>query len=47
MKTFWQDILYGFRMLVKKPGFTVVAALSLALVSVFAGRRIHERILLD
>ena len=31
MTTLWQDVLYGFRMLVKKPGFTVVAALSLAL----------------
>ncbi len=31
MTTTWQDILYGFRMLLKKPGFTVVAALSLAL----------------
>src|SRR5213078_1218479 len=31
MKTLWQDVVYGFRALLKKPGFTVVAALSLAL----------------
>ena len=31
MTSFWQDIVYGFRMLLKKPGFTTVASLSLAL----------------
>src|SRR5438128_2182325 len=31
MTTLWQDLLYGFRMLAKKPAFTAVAALSLAL----------------
>jgi putative ABC transport system permease protein len=31
MKNFWQDLVYGCRMLGKKPAFTVVAALSLAL----------------
>ena len=31
MNTVWQDLLYGFRMLLKKPGFTIVAALSLGL----------------
>ncbi len=31
MTTLWQDMLHGFRMLLKRPGFTAVAALSLAL----------------
>ena len=31
MTTLWQDMLYGFRTLLKKPGFTIVAALSLGL----------------
>ncbi|HYR82848.1 MAG TPA: ABC transporter permease, partial [Terriglobia bacterium] len=31
MKHVWQDLIYGSRMLLKKPGFTIVAALSLAL----------------
>jgi putative ABC transport system permease protein len=31
MSTLWQDVFYGLRMLAKRPLFTVVAALSLAL----------------
>jgi len=31
MSTLWQDIAYGFRTLVRKPGFTAVAVSSLAL----------------
>jgi putative ABC transport system permease protein len=31
MRNLWRDLIFGFRLLVKNPGFTAVAVLALAL----------------
>src|SRR5215510_7866041 len=31
MTTFWRDLRYGLRMLLRKPGFAIVSALTLAI----------------
>ena len=31
MNTFWQDLRYGARMMMKKPGFTAIAVITLAM----------------